>query len=58
MSQSTKEFRKKLETFSREDLLQIIHEQDPETIKQINRIEWVFKNKLQHLAWNDGTTVL
>jgi hypothetical protein len=58
MSESTKEFRKKLETFSREDLLEIIHEQDPETIKQINRIEWVFKNKLQHLAWNDGTPVL
>jgi hypothetical protein len=39
-------------------LLEIIQEQSPETIKQINRIEWVFKNKLQHLAWNDGTPVL
>jgi hypothetical protein len=58
MLDNTKEFREKLKKLSREDLLEIIQEQSPETIKQINRIEWVFKNKLQHLAWNDGTPVL
>ena len=58
MLDKTKEFREKLKKLSREDLLEIIQEQNPETIKQINRIEWVFQNKLQHLAWNDGTPVL
>lgn len=54
---SAKEFRKSLEKLSREDLLEIIKAQDPELIKQINRIEWVFSNKLTHLNWNDGTPV-
>jgi replicative DNA helicase len=54
---SGKEFRKELEKLSREDLLEIIRMQDPELIKQINRIEWVFSNKLNHLSWNDGTPV-
>jgi replicative DNA helicase len=54
---SGKEFRKTLETLSRDDLLEIIRMQDPELIKQINRIEWVFANKLGHLNWNDGTPV-
>ena len=49
----TKEFRKKLETLSRDDLLEIIKAQDPEYIKQVNRIEWVFKNKLNHINWVD-----
>lgn len=57
MFDTTKQFREKLRTLSREDLLEIIEEQNPETIKQINRIEWVFKNKLSHLAWSDGTPV-
>ena len=35
----TQEFRKALENLSREDLLEIIKAQDPELIKQINRIE-------------------
>lgn len=54
----TQEFRKSLEQLSREDLLEIIQAQDPELIKQINRIEWVFENKLTHLNWSDGTPVL
>ena len=58
MFDNTKEFRNQLKKLSREDLLDIIQEQNPETIKQINRIEWVFENKLQHLAWNDGTPIL
>ncbi len=51
----TQEFRSALEKLSREDLLEIIRIQDPELIKQVNRIEWVFENKLSHLAWNDGS---
>lgn len=58
MFDTTKQFREKLRTLSREDLLEIIEEQNPETIKQINRIEWVFENKLRHLSWSDGTQVL
>lgn len=53
----TLEFRKQLEQLSREDLLEIINAQEPEYIKQVNRIEWVFKNKLEHLNWADGTPV-
>lgn len=58
LQNKTTAFRKSLEKLSREDLIEIIKDQDVETFKQINRIEWVFKNKLQHLAWNDGTPVL
>lgn len=54
----TKEFRKKISELSREDILEIIKSQDPELLKQVNRIEWVFRNKLNHLNWNDGTPVL
>jgi replicative DNA helicase len=54
----TEDFRKSLEKLSREDLLEIIKLQDPELIKQINRIEWVFSNKLTHLNWGDGTPVI
>ena len=43
----TKLFRKQLEQLSREDLLEIINAQDPEYVKQINRIEWVFKSKIR-----------
>ena len=54
---SAQEFRESLEKLPREDILDIIRSQDPELIKQINRIEWVFENKLSHLSWNDGTPV-
>mgnify|MGYP003704838375 CR=1 FL=1 len=54
---SGKQFRESLEKLSRDDLLEIIRIQDPELIKQINRIEWVFANKLSHLNWPDGTPV-
>jgi len=53
----TKKFRQDLEKLSREDLLEIIRAQDIEAIKQINRIEWVFENKLKHLAWADGSII-
>ena len=53
----TQEFRKRLEGLSRDDLLEIINAQDPEYSKQVNRIEWVFKNKLNHINWADGTPV-
>ena len=57
LAEKTKVFRKKIESLPREDILEIIRAQDPETIKQINRIEWVFKNKLNHLNWKDGSPV-
>jgi replicative DNA helicase len=57
MDNKTKEFRKKLEQLSREDLLELIKDQDIELYKQINRIEWVFENKLQHINWADGTPI-
>lgn len=54
----TIKFRKALENLSREDLLEIIKLQDVDTVKEINRIEWVFQNKLKHLNWADGSTVI
>lgn len=57
MDNKTKEFRKKLEQLSREDLLELIKDQDIELYKQVNRIEWVFENKLQHINWADGTPI-
>jgi len=56
-SDSTRDFREKLSQLGRTDLLEMIHEQDPRYTKQIQRIEWVFRNKLRHLAWMDGTPV-
>ena len=58
VSSKTKQFRESLEALSREDLLEIIKAQDPELIKQINRIEWVFKNKLNHLNWASGEPIM
>lgn len=58
MDNKTKEFREKLENLSREDLLELIKDQDVELYKQVNRIEWVFENKLQHINWLDGTPVI
>ena len=57
MDNKTKAFRKKLEQLSREDLLELIKDQDIELYKQVNRIEWVFENKLQHINWADGTPI-
>jgi hypothetical protein len=51
------EYREKLMSLSREDLLEILEAQNPELIKGINRIEWVFENKLGHLAWSDGEPI-
>lgn len=58
MIDNTKEFRKKLEKLSREDLLEIIKDQDVELSKQITRIEWVFENKLRHINWADGAPII
>ena len=58
ISNKTKKFRQDLERLSREDLLEIIKAQDIETYKQINRIEWVFENKLTHLNWADGSQII
>ena len=57
LANKTKKFRQSLEKLPKEDLLEIIRAQDVETVKQINRIEWVFENKLKHLSWADGSTV-
>lgn len=57
MDSKTKEFRKRLQTLSREDLLELVKDQDVELFKQVNRIEWVFENKLQHINWADGTPI-
>lgn len=51
------EFRQRLMELPRDDLLEIIRDQDPEVSKQVRRIEWVFENKLRHLTWPDGTQI-
>ena len=56
--EKTIQFRKTIEDLPREDIIDILRAQDPETVKQVNRIEWVFQNKLQHLNWKDGSPVL
>ena len=58
MNDKTKAFREQLKKLSREDLLEIIKNQDIELYKQVNRIEWVFRNKLSHVNWNSGLPVL
>jgi len=57
LKDKTKNFRERLEALSREDLLEILKAQDPEIIKQVNRIEWVFANKLNHVNWSDGSPI-
>ena len=57
LKNKTTKFRNSLEKLSREDLLEVIKLQDVDTVKEINRIEWVFENKLKHLAWADGSVV-
>jgi hypothetical protein len=58
LKNKTNKFRQALEKLSREDLLEVIGMQDVDTVKEINRIEWVFQNKLQHLTWADGSTIM
>lgn len=57
LKNKTNKFRHALEKLSRDDLLEIIKMQDVDTVKEINRIEWVFENKLQHLNWADGSSI-
>jgi replicative DNA helicase len=53
-----KEYRQTLaEKMTREELLEVIEIQDPELIKGIQRIEWVFENKLRHLNWPTGEPI-
>jgi hypothetical protein len=54
---STEEFRKKLRKKSRKELLEILELQDPKIIKGIDRIENVFKTKLNHVKWPDGSPI-
>lgn len=57
LKNKTLKFRESLSKLSREDLLEVIKLQDVDTIKEINRIEWVFENKLSHLNWADGAPI-
>ena len=52
-----KEFREKLRSQPRDRLLEIISEQNPRYIKDINRIEWVFRNKLSHINDHNGNPI-
>ncbi len=51
------EFRDKLAELPRERLIEIIREQNPQYVDEINRIEWVFRNKLTDLLNPDGTPI-
>lgn len=55
--ETTKMFREKLATLDRDQLLEIIRKQDPKYISQIKKIEYVFRTKMRHLTWPDGTQV-
>jgi len=56
-TENVKLFKEKLKELSREELFAIIKEQDPQYIKHIERIEYVFKYKLRHLTWDNGDPV-
>lgn len=53
----TREFRKALSARSRDELLRIVKMQDQDLYDQVMQIEMVFKEKLTHLQWSDGTTI-
>lgn len=53
----TKKFREALAKKPREDLLRIIKMQDEDIYEQVIKIEEVFRNKLSHLKWSDGTPI-
>jgi hypothetical protein len=50
-------FYEELKELPREDLLDIIGHQDPHLLMGVERVEWVFANKLRHLNWDDGSPV-
>lgn len=58
LSDKTNKFREQVAQLPREEILHLIELQDPELRAQVNRIEWVFENKLRHLNWADGTPIL
>jgi replicative DNA helicase len=48
-------FRQKLvDSLTREELLEIIGDQNPDLLRGVERIEFVFKHKLRHLKWESG----
>ena len=51
------EFWKQMSLKSREELLELIGIQNPDLITQIERVEWVFRNKLRHLNWPNGEQI-
>lgn len=51
-------FRKQLvERLTRQELLDLIETQNPDLIKGVKRIEWVFSHKLRHLFWEKGPKI-
>lgn len=52
-----REFYDELARLPRADLLEIINEQNPNLVGHVERIEYVFKHKLTHLTWSDGTPI-
>lgn len=51
------EFRRKLMELPKSQLLDIIKDQNPKYLDQINRIEWVFQNKLSHIYDAQGNPI-
>ena len=51
------EFLDRVSALDRDEILAIIKEQNPELVKHVNRIEYVFSKKLRHLNWPDGTQI-
>lgn len=56
-TERTLEFRRQLAERPREELLELIELQDVDLRMQVQRIEWVFENKLKHLTWDDGSPI-
>lgn len=51
-------FYKKLSMLPRHELLELINLQDPYLREQVEYIEEVFRTRLTHLNWNDGTPIV
>lgn len=54
----TIQFNEKVKDLSKDEILKIIESQSPQYIKEINRIEWVFRNKLSHINDTSGSPII
>lgn len=57
MLNDVEDFRQRIAALPREEILELLEVQDPDLVKQVKRIEYVFDSKLTHLTWDDGSPI-